>query len=71
VLAVRSVTFRTYPAPLHEHRRVDRDATQVALDPAENAKSGRLRPDGAYVDSGVILEVDVERGVGDINLEMA
>jgi hypothetical protein len=37
----------------------------------ENAKSGRLRPDGAYVDSGVILEVDVERGVGDINLEMA
>jgi hypothetical protein len=37
----------------------------------ENAKSGSVRPDGAYVDSGVILEIDVERGVGDINPKMA
>jgi hypothetical protein len=37
----------------------------------ENAKSGSVRPDGAYVDAGAILEVDVGRGVGDINLEMA
>jgi hypothetical protein len=37
----------------------------------ENAKYGGVRPDGAYVDYGVILEIDVERGVGDINPEMA
>jgi hypothetical protein len=37
----------------------------------ENAKSGSVRPEGAYVDSGAILVVDVGRSVGDINLEMA